>query len=685
MHHSLPDFPVSTPAMILWAVALFVCLIGFVASLLRMNRKGHRKIIGFVFLLLLVAGTAIHVILLSRSTHTVTDGNWIQLVLVSAAAALEMFIGHTVVFDDIIAAVIFREPLLLLAYVSIFLLILSYTLSIALLIVPRRLRDRTWLRLHHSSASLNKKNHIFLGINQHAKHLACNILKDKKAKDKVQVFFVEFPDAHTHKSELSIGELFSNIFGREKESTLEDELGTDAFVLLKGKMPREKAANLGKALGLESLEPWLRNRHSNVYILSDNDDDNFELLKAVKEDKSLEAKVFYYEHTADSYETLVSETMERQRVRLLNPHYLSFMQLKLEHPELMPVHFVDKALHADGTPMGYVKRGLQAMIVGFADSGQEALRFLFEYGSFIGKDCRPAPMCIHIVDPDIEMRKGQFLSQAPAMRQAGGLEWCGDAAGSDSFWQDYEARLDSLQYVVIGMDQGHKNVELGVAMLQKAARHHKDLQRFVILMRGGDTDSETRQLVEYYNKAYCPEGVQVLRIFGQGEDIWKPNNMSGKSLKEASVHYLNAYRAAGLLTESWEERRERLVKGDGNPLARRKELHRRQALDLGRALYVNTLNAFATDSIREAAQEIPAVYEGCHYPHKGRVYTHLEYLAAMEHQHWLAAMQVSGYTDGNVDELLQTHSNMVPFPAIGDPETEHISWLAVKIALTDTL
>ena len=108
MHHApVPDFPVSTPVMILWVLLLLALTAGFVLSLVRLNRKGHRKAIVAIFGLLLVAGTAIHVDLLALSSHTVTSGNWIQLVLVSMVAGLEMFIGHTVIFDDIIAAVIF--------------------------------------------------------------------------------------------------------------------------------------------------------------------------------------------------------------------------------------------------------------------------------------------------------------------------------------------------------------------------------------------------------------------------------------------------------------------------------------------------------------------------------------------------------------------------------------------------
>ena len=112
----IPDFPVSVPAMVTWVLLLVVAGLAFVQLLLHLNRKGRRQALALIFSILLLAATAVHVLLLSRSHHTVTDGNWVQLVLVSLVAGLEMFIGHTVVFDDIIAAVIFREPLLMIAY-----------------------------------------------------------------------------------------------------------------------------------------------------------------------------------------------------------------------------------------------------------------------------------------------------------------------------------------------------------------------------------------------------------------------------------------------------------------------------------------------------------------------------------------------------------------------------------------
>ena len=100
-----PDFPVSVPMMIFWVILLLAAGAGFIALMVRFLRRGRRNAVLLIFSILLMAGMCMHVVLLARSSHTVTDGNWVQLFLISALASLEMFIGRTVVFDDIIAAV----------------------------------------------------------------------------------------------------------------------------------------------------------------------------------------------------------------------------------------------------------------------------------------------------------------------------------------------------------------------------------------------------------------------------------------------------------------------------------------------------------------------------------------------------------------------------------------------------
>ena len=682
---AVPKFPVSMPLTVVWALALVVCLLVFVQAIIRLHRKGKRRAIGLIFTALLLCGTGIHVALLVQSSHTVTAGNWIQLVLVSTVASLEMFISHTVVFDDIIAAVIFREPLMMLIYLSIFAFDLVFTLAMVFLILPRRLRDRTWLWRNQGKASLDCKNHIFMGLGSNSKLLAKHVIQEWEnipENKRGTIIFVEFPDPDSHHTGLSIGELLASVFSREKELSLEQELGSDHVVTLRGRVPENHESNLCKALGLDNLAPWLENPRASLYLLSDVDAENFSCLSVLVKDHSVKAKAFYYTHENDGYESLVAGA--GHRLRVLNPHVLSFMQLKLEHPELMPINFVKKAVDKQGQPLGYVENGLQAMIVGFGESGQEALRFLYEFGSFVGKDKEAAPMRIRIVDPQLDRQAGKFFTTAPGMRTVEGLEWSTQEAGNAAFWDDYRARLDKLSYVVVAMDHGKRNVEMGIAMLREAARNGKDLHHFVILVRTWNADPQLQALTNYYNAAYAPEGCPVIHCFGVPETLWKSDVISGRSLKEAAIRYSDAFRMGTNNGESWEERRKRLSAPGGNELAKRMELRRRQAMEIGQALYADTLMSLVDPALIPLAADIPVQLTKetpAHYPRQDKMYEKLDYLSANEHLHWMAALLVSGYTDGPIDELLQTHSNMVPYNQIQKDELRHLSWVSVKTIL----
>ena len=684
--HPTPDFPVSVPAMIVWAVLLSVVITAFVASLLYLNRKGHRRIIGLLFVLLLLAGTAVHMVLLADSHHTVTEGNWIQLALVSLVAALEMFIGHTVVFDDIIAAVIFHEPGLMIAYISVFLLVVSFTLSIALLIMPRRLRDRLWLLYNSSKAKLDKKYHIFLGITPLSKMLVKTLLTGEKAPaDSNSVLLVEFPEKQGHKAELSIGELVTNIFGRRRELSLEEELGSDHFTLLRGHSPNFDSGPLCKAIGLDRLHAWLMNPRSNVYLLSQDEDEDFTLLRRLVADPSVKAKIFCYSSSKNSYVSLFAA--QKHRVNLLNPQELSFSELKQHHPELLPVHYAALARNKEGRPFGYAEKGITALLLGFGGCGQEALRFLYEYGSFVGQDLEAIPNTYHVYDPDIEARKGDFLSRTPAMRYDASLDWSSAPVGSSRFWLEYAMMLPSLNYVVISLDEGHQNVEIAIRLLQEAVRYGKDLSRLCILALGWESDRDMADMVDFYNRSYCPKGQEVIHLFGEPESIWNLEIITGKRLKKQAVaYYEKATRLLGVTDESWEERRKRLLSQDREPLRNHQELMRKQAVEMGSCLFASTLLTLSDPTLRDKVDGIPVRLDAehpDHYPSKDPVYRHFEYLAAGEHLHWMTALQAAGYIDGagQQDELNKKIKNLLPYSLLPDEDARHLPWLAVKLAL----
>ena len=684
MHNGLTSqFPVSTPVMIIWVVALLVVTALFVHLLILLNRKGRRLRLALIFGALLIAGTVIHAFVLAQSGHTVTDGNWVQIVLVSMMASLEMFIGQTVVFDDIIAAVIFHEPALLLAYMSVFILVITFTLSMLLLIMPRRLRDHTWLRSHLRQARRPRKNHIFLGLDHHSIAFARAILKEWEAapdkQNQGEVILVEFPsDSSRHRSELSIGELFSNVFSQRKEASVEMQIGSERFVLLKGRNPESSEARertLAQAVGLPRLAPWLKNPSTTVYLLSGVEEENERLLKYLATDASVQAKIFCYSHRVNSYSSLMGAMGER--VRMLNLPEMTFNEIKQNQPELHPVRFASVARGRDGQPLGYVEKGLTSLIIGFGEMGQEALRFLYEYSAFVGKDLQPLPNTFKVYDPKVESLKGDFLNRTPALRYDADITWSPASVGSSQFWFEFAMTLPSLTYVVVAVDHGERNVEIAVQLLQEAARHGKDLSSLCILLRATQANPQMLQLIDFYNHSYCPEGVSVLHPIGLPERIWNLGVVSGKRLKaEASQGSL----------EDWRERSSSILSRGGNALMNRKELMRKQAVDIGRALYAPSLLAQCPERLHEVASLIPDELDAqnpVHFTGKKTDGKVLEYLAVGEHLHWMRALEASGYIDGAgvQDELNKKINGLVPYQDLPDEAARHKCWLALKKAL----
>lgn len=683
----LPDFPVSTPLMVLWLLGLIALAYFFVRFLKEILRKNKRGLLLLVFGILLTLGAAVHVVLLARSSHTFTHGNWIQLALVSLTAGLEMFIGHTVVFDDIIAAVIFHEPGLMIAYLTIFVLILCFSFVLVFQILPRRMHDRIWLFRHESLAASERKNHIFVGVNPNAKLLAKSILQDWARKEdkggQGTLMFIDLPAKEGVHAEISLGDIFASLVSRRKELSMDEELGSDRFVLFKGQHPvgDEGFKDLVDLIGLHRLRPWFRSKRTSIYLLGE-EADNSRLLDLLLADPEVKAKVFSLSERVGGPHSVYSAA--RGRVRLIDKHFLSVQQIKFQKPELHPIQFVEVATGRNGDPLGYVASGFHAMQVGFRATGQEALRFLYEFGSFVGKDRRRVPTTFDIFDDDLESYRGDFLSRFPGLRSEEALLWNEGIVGGERFWKRYAEILPQLNYVVIATGDPDRNVEVAARMLETAARTGKDMSRFVILVRVEHLDERTKGILGFYNETYHHGGAPILRPFGVADDIWNLPAISGKGMKEQASRYYAAFQRAVGGEDTWESRKKRLSGKDGNPEANKRELLRRQAQDLSLSAFLPTLRILAGENLREAAALIPATGEKGHYPSKGPDAEHLEYLAIQEQIRWIVSHLAAGYIPSEQrDELLMRMDNMVPYDLITNARFQHFDWITVKTALTD--
>ena len=99
------------------------------------------------------------------------------------------------------------------------------------------------------------------------------------------------------------------IFGSEREQSLEKQLDSDRFVLLKGRRPEGKdEMPLSEAIGLNRLAPWLNSPNSTLYLLSPDEEENVALLKYLATDPSVKAKILCYSHRVNSYTSLIASS-----------------------------------------------------------------------------------------------------------------------------------------------------------------------------------------------------------------------------------------------------------------------------------------------------------------------------------------------------------------------------------------
>lgn len=522
----------------------------------------------------------------------------------------------------------FASPLhLYLAIVSAIALIALLTWLLVFLIRPSASRDRFRLAVPlYLKALSKKKKHVFIGISPHSKQLASSLLKEKN-----HILFV----------------ILAPSFQKEAEHMLREELGSRRIVVLNGVLPLDDADSLAASIALKGLRHWLSNKNTSLYLFSRNPETNAQLLSLSTEDSSIKAKIFYYTADPNGYDALIAST--GSRIRMLNPFEMSFTELKLDCPQLMPVHYVKKA-------SGYVEEGLHAVVAGFGNAGQEAVRFLYEYGSFVGKDFRRMPMSIDVYDSALSDRLGSFLESAPALKEDAAIQWHPEKAGSVHFWEHFDNTPD-LRYFIIAMEDGRRNIQLGIEILKAAARCGKDLSRMLILVYDSQNTRKSRDILDNYNAAYCPDGFSVLQSFGNARSIWNLDVVSGRKLKKNAMKLYESRKGFGK-DESWDERRDRLSRPGPDSFKNRMELWRSQSTDISRALYAPTLLALCPEGKADEKT--------------------LEYLASQEHLHWMNALAVKGYTDGPLDELNKKHPNMVPYPDIKDDKARQISLLSVK-------
>lgn len=458
-------------------------------------------------------------------------------------------------------------------------------------------------------------------------------------------------------------------------------------------------------LGLNSIKNIVaKSVSTNFYFLSEDEENNILGGLSLQKDKILTAgatdkyKIFIHASKSVGHELLDSYSEYDQRthnikMKLIDSSYLSVAMLKIDgNEDCLPV----KNIGID-TSTGLVNsKEFTSIIVGFGTTGREALKFLYEFSAFIGKnedntsyDGR-IPFKCYAFDKNMDQMEGYFRNSIYLDDD----ELCLINASSDSkiFWDKYHELICKLNHVVITIKDDNKALALAVNLLKYAIKYRKGENELKILVRCYENHNEglMKTVVDNLNNSVEGCGVKIY-LFGQESALYTCEMiLSDKILNDAMLfHYVYAKsspdsnkKIENTPKDQWEKDfgKEAINKLQNNKgislhhaimeINRQKEqnisnsLHKRTKMIL---MGLNCSNLEYYIGLVNSRDSRSTNYKQCNNTEKYLLHN----LAKVEKERWNASHKLMGYKYAeNKNFVLQHHTGILHWDAFKDEYTK---------------
>ena len=653
-------------------IIIFVILTAYIFILYHITGKNRdaEKLI-WAFCLVAITGFIYHMFLFCA----VTDDGFMQFndlsarILFSIQYSLEMFIANTVIFKGEVMSAMKHDPMLFYIYLPIYGMAL-FTSGFAIFhFLSRRLYNWMWLTIHRKSAA-KIRNHIFIGINDPSKLLAKNI-KDTRSDERV--IFIDIPDHQDSPQGISIWDIISRFFKDSKEA----EKLNDYVVLKAGK-------------GLGKIIPWLENKDNTIYILSDCQKTNLTILEEFWDNTDkfqFNCKVYCHAKKEGLVNRYDSITDIKNRIKFIDSSYLAVEFLKKHNTgELLPVNFVDIAHEEGNGNLGYVTSSFNWAIIGFGETGKEALKFLYEFGAFPDKDNGKAPFRCHVFDKNIEKENGEFgtdlrsLYSTEAKKAEFVLHSC--EVGSTAYRSEMMDLVKELNYIVVCTGNDDLNLEIALNIAESALINGRDISRnFCIAVKQAQQNKLNKDTLANANMTFN----NCIHAFGMQDTIWEMGIISNEQLDADARKFFESYTTLSAEingdenpspAKAWKKREE---KSRSCIYEDRCKAKRQIAQDYSNCLHVTTKRILCQSSAVDKDMILPVNQDTVHCKSGQEI---LEHLAVCEHLRWEASHLILGYhaTDGATKDANKVHCCIKPYSQL-DEKTKHYDWLVVKNSL----
>lgn len=610
--------------------------------------------------------------------------NYFSVGVIAALHSLEIFVFQTHFFDTGYQEYFFGpDPISRwMMYTLVVLAVLAGITSVALLIraLNRRRAGRSWLAAHSKHPG---EAHIFFLGGAVSRVMAADI---RRRHPDHTCIFIGYPDPEENYLDLSIWEKIKRLFQSLSE---EDDAVFHAQVYSRIPLKDVDSTQVCLQLGLPDLEPFLSSPSCRVYLLGDDEQMNLRCTELLFRG-GCQAEIFCRacrEGVNSMYEEAMMTTPQ-MKVHLVDSSYLAVRNVR-NSPDLLPVNFVEKGRDAQGRLEGWVKTPFHAAILGFGETGREALAFLYENGSFVDRGYGRNAFSCAVYDNHMETLEQAYLRHYPGMNEDAGIHFLDYEVGGNDFWKDMDKRIATLNYVVVCLGSDRTNLRIAIDLAEYAVRSGKDLtHNFVILIAQQNPSELDKVTLAHYNAIGRYQN--CIKPFGTLETVWTFDNITNESLlAKAKAYYASYMRAENSQVDpevNWEKREKEIREAKDYALYAKRV--RQRAQDFANCFHIATKRALMGPEIydhrKEIAACIPADYDRqpVHYTGKDPyVEKYLEYMAVLEHIRWETSHVAMGYTPSDkTDEVMKTHAFITLYEDLS-PKIQHYDYLVVKATL----
>ena len=624
-----------------------------------------------------------------------TDKNALTLLLRSVMSSFEMFLSKSNLIG--IANNCKESELYMFWFAVIHVTALTISTLFAVLCFGKRIQY--WFRgIRWRFIGSNDITNVFWGLNERSFVLAHDIAKNSDIKERY--IFVDFP---LQEESPSKGQSFSGILGlfSYKMNALRKMSGLHNCILMRSSLRPSSVldtnADFFDAMNIYRLKQILdKSTKVRFFILTSDEDANLKAaINILNKNVCVNVELTIY---CSARKNMLNRLIEEQwdnKLKLIDDSRAAVTQLKME-PDKMhhPIDFVDI-----NKKQGCVKSKFKALIVGFGSTGQDTLRFLYEYSAFADEHSNKSPVEIHVIDNNMSAVKGKFWQEVPGMNMLEGKEvfFHNLSAGSVEFYKFLNANIEQLNYVVVATGSDETNLNIASMIMDKALLYRtKKMDKFKIFVRMYSDNSIVKfdAAVNVY-KDFCSENkCAPLEFFGNTKEIYSYNIIVKNHYEREAIYFYNSYSKAVGSSTTWDDRRKNELIKLGKIYGKR-SLRRKEGQDKANCQHRYTKMKLLNLSERQVSMALPKWKKDKSIIdiEKDKItpwIISLYNVSICEHLRWNASHIMLGYVpmtaeirklvSGTCDEVTKQHSCIKDWTEL-DCETQSYDYEVVKMTV----